>query len=58
MDLRTSVLLCVPLTAKGVDLVVALDVLEIVCIFHSGYFDCRGAFQTILMTLKSEKLSL
>ena len=22
--------------------------MEIVCIFHSGYFDCRGAFQTAL----------
>ena len=23
-------------------------VTEIVRIFHSGYFDCRGAFQTVL----------
>ena len=22
--------------------------MEIVRIFHSGYFDCRGAFQTVL----------
>ena len=41
------------LTAKDVDLVVAHDgfpgfVMEIVRIFHSGYFDCRGAFRTVL----------
>ena len=41
------------LTVKGVDLAVARDsfpdfVMEIICIFDSGYFDCRGAFQTVL----------
>ena len=41
------------LAAKGVDLVVAHNgfpgfVTEIVRIFHSGYFDCRGAFRTVL----------
>ena len=36
------------LTAKGVDLVVAPFVIEIVHIFHSGYFDCRGALQAFL----------
>ena len=39
------------LTAKSVDLVVACDgfpfVAEILRIFHSGYFDCKGAFQTV-----------
>ena len=36
------------LTAKGVNLAVAHDAMEIVHIFRSGYFDCRGAFQTVL----------
>ena len=40
------------LTAKCVNLAVACEwlpfVTEIIHIFHSGYFDCRGAFQTIL----------
>ena len=40
------------LTVKGVDLAVAHDglpfVTETVCIFHSGYFDCRGAFRAVL----------
>ena len=41
------------LIAKGVDLAVACDdfpgfVMEIICIFHSGYFDCRDAFRTVL----------
>ena len=48
----TSVLLCVPFifadSPKGINLVVTCDawlpfVMEIVCIFHSSYFDCRGA---------------
>ena len=47
-----SVLHCVPfislLIAKSVNLAVACDSLEVVHIFHSGYFDCRGAFQTFL----------
>ena len=40
------------LTVKSANLAVARDgfpsKLEIVHIFHSGYFDCRGAFQTVL----------
>ena len=36
------------LTAKGADLVVACALREIIRIFHNGYFDCRGAFQTVL----------
>ena len=36
------------LTVKGVDLAVVHVVTETVRIFHSGYFDCRGAFQTVL----------
>ena len=46
----TSVLLCASLlTAKSVELVVALPfVMEVVRIFHSSYFDCRGAFRTVL----------
>ena len=40
------------LTAKSVDLAIAHDgfpfVTEIVHICHSGYFDIRGAFQTVL----------
>ena len=39
------------LTAKGVDLAVVRwlpFVMEIVSIFHSGYFDCRGAYRTVL----------
>ena len=41
------------LKGKGVDLARARDGFpsvetEIVRIFHSGYFDCRGAFQTVL----------
>jgi len=36
------------LTAESVNLVIAHDgffrVTEIICMFHSGYFDCRGAF--------------
>ena len=52
----TSVLLCVPsslLTVKGVNLAVVHDawlpfVMEIISIFCSGYFDCRGAVRTVL----------
>jgi len=40
------------LTVKSINLVVARDgflcVMEIFCIFHRGYFDYRGAFQTVL----------
>jgi len=42
------------LIVKSVDLVVALDgflglcIMEIIGVFHSGYFDYRGAFQTVL----------
>ena len=41
------------LTEKGVDLVVVCDawlpfIMKIAHIFHSGYFDCRSAFQTVL----------
>ena len=38
------------LTAKGVDLAVAHDDRnkKIICIFHSGNFDCSGAIQTVL----------
>ena len=41
-----------PLSLKSVDLVVPRDgflcVTEIVCIFHSGYFDYRYAFRIVL----------
>ena len=38
------------LTAKGVNLVVARDSLPgcVMKIVYSGYFDCRGAFRTVL----------
>jgi len=40
------------LTVKSINLVVARDgflsVMEIVRIFHSGYLDYRGAFQTVV----------
>ena len=41
------------LTVKGVDLAVACNgslpfVTEIVWIFHTGYFDCRDTFRTVL----------
>jgi len=51
----TSVFLCVPslLTEKSANLVVAYDgflsITKIVGIFHSGYLDYRGTFQTILL---------
>jgi len=38
----TGVLLCVPLTAKCVYLVIAHDGFQN-CIFHNDCFDCRGA---------------
>ena len=51
----TSVLLCVPYIItdrKSVDLAVACNgfpsVTEIIHIFHSDYFDCGGAFRTVL----------
>ena len=48
----TSVFLCVPFTIKSANLVLPCDyflsVTEIICIFHSGYFDYRGAFQKVL----------
>jgi len=34
------------LIARSVDLVVAHD--DVVINFHSGYFDCRGSFQTVV----------
>jgi len=50
----TNMLLCVPLIfadSKNFNLVVAHDgflcVMKIVHIFHSGYLDYRGAFQTV-----------
>ena len=52
----TSVLLCVPfifVDSESANLAVVSTlwlpfVMEIVHIFHSGYFDCRGASQTVL----------
>jgi len=48
----TSVLLCVPFIFADADWVVAHDgflcATEIIHIFHSGYLDYRGAFQTVL----------
>ena len=48
----TSVLLCVPFIfadSENVNLVMAsLHITEIVRTFHSGYFDNRGACQTVL----------
>ena len=41
------------LTAKSVNLVVAHDgflcIMEIVCIFHSGYFNYKGAYELFLI---------
>jgi len=39
----TSVLLCVPLIFADSEIVT-----EIVCIFHSGYFDYKGALEQFL----------
>ena len=40
------------LTANSNDLVVARDgffcIIKIICILHSDYFECRGAFQSVL----------
>ena len=51
----TSVLLCVPFIFAdsgrcrfGGSVRWLPFVTETVCIFHSGYFDCRGAFQAVL----------
>ena len=49
----TSVLHSSLLTVKSVNLVVARDhgflcITKIVCIFHGGCLDYRGAFQTVL----------
>jgi len=51
----TSVLLCIPFIftdSESVDLVVACDgflcVMKIVHIFHGGYLDYSGDFQTVL----------
>ena len=50
MDLPVSSFVFHP--AKNVDLVVPRDgfftIIEIICIFHSSYFDSRGAFQKVL----------
>ena len=50
----TIAFLCVPFIfadSESVDYVVACDgflrVTEIIHIFHSGYIDCRGAFQKV-----------
>ena len=35
------------LTAKDVDLALAFPLPEVIHIFHSSYFDCRGAFRDL-----------
>jgi len=52
----TSVLLCVSFIFAhhekcqfcGMHVMASIFVTEIVCNFHSGYFDCRGSFQTVI----------